>query len=188
MDSASLVLLLTISCVAEVGFDRPAECLVKWAINADTASDRGIPLAQQVREYDSILRRRPDGRWVVQTPRARWIRDLRLDGTEPAGWPTQLSWPAYRAKWLSLLALAADWVEKRPPHPCPRANHYGGDCSDSYGACDPPGPCWERVNCGSDLAQAYWHARACPRGGSGRGGSRALSARTAAGFAPAPEL
>lgn len=159
-------LLLGAACVAEIDFARPEECVLQWSILSTAAESKGVSLDQQVRAYNSIFRKDRQGRWLVQSDRARWVRALQLDGEAPQGWPKKIAWEPTRARWLHILAIAKDFLTKPPPHPCPAANTYGGDCDDDFGACDPPDPCWVRIDCG-DTAQAYWQARACstpPRG------------------------
>ncbi len=158
-----LVVLLAQMCVAEVNFGAAAECMTMWSMMRDKASARGVRLDAQIADYNSIFRVRSDGSWLVRTSRARWIRGLGAEMREPEGWPPDLRWSYHVDDWLAIYAAATQFMYDAVPHPCPRADEYGGDCDDEIAACDPPRACWIRVRCGV-TRQAYWSTDACASG------------------------
>lgn len=59
--------------------------------------------------------------------RQRWIRQLTLDGRQPAGWPPSASWEKHQPLWIETLDRAEIWAKSRAEsNPCPGANHFGG--------------------------------------------------------------
>lgn len=98
-------------------------------------------------------------RYNTVPKRRTWILHLNADGTEPRGWPANLSWARWRPLWLARLAAARAFVQDPGEHPCPAARHYGGRCDDDRHACDEVPWCWKREWCGlprDALAQAYY--------------------------------
>lgn len=164
----SLVLLLAAMCVAEISAATLEECVTQWGINAKHADRREIPLEQQVREYNTVYRVDRRGRWLVESPRLTWIRELDAAGAMPPSWPShKMRWENWRPRWLRTLEAAQAYLDDPPPFP--RADHYGGDCQDPRHACDKVPKHWTRVFYDrrgrlttqerSDTAQAYWVIR-----------------------------
>lgn len=89
--------LLARVCVNESGFDSFADCDAIAAISIRNAGGRDLA---------SYLR----GRFLralapVHARRNRqWIADLSRDGHEPRHWPSNVSWPSIRPRWLALVA------------------------------------------------------------------------------------
>ncbi len=159
------VLALAVMCIGEINFPTDpevAECKLMWAINRATALQRGITTAEQVRAYNSVHKRRRDGSFIVMTKRMQWVRALRLDLQQPDGWPgDQVNWSAVQPLWQNVINAATAFLISPGEHPCPTANHYGGDCADKRGACDAVPYCWRRVTCGTNYFQAYWRGIRC---------------------------
>lgn len=165
-DNTALALVLAKAGVAEIdlrGADGEYELM--WHILRAKVSSPGM-LGVLAQRYNSIFKKDGRGRYLVRTDRARWVRDLRADASEPEGWPKDAAswdrWP--RDAWLEVLQRAEDFVNDPGRHPCPRATHYGGRCDDNKYACDELPPCCKRVWCGKPkayYAQAYHDCRSC---------------------------
>lgn len=153
------VLTLAQACVAELGFRALDECWLQWHINADQGASVGVSAAAQSRLYNSILRKSSAGEWLVQTRRAKWVRGLNFALDKPPHFVGP--WRTYRHLWQAILTEARRFLQDPGSHPCPDADHYGGDCEDEYGACDKVPACWTRVHCNPSYRQAYWHTRKC---------------------------
>lgn len=167
-------LLLAATCTAEITFRGTGECVIMWDVQRRKADARGRDLALQVRLYHSVWKRTPRGRWVVNSPRAKWIRSLQATADEPAGWRQSETVPWDGERWMAMYAAAQDFLAGGALSPCPAADEYGGDCDSGRAACDPPRACWVRVDCG-DTAQAYWSTKKCS------GSSGTVDARLAGG-------
>lgn len=93
--------------------------------------------------------------WKGDSPRKRWVRALRADGTQPEHWPAKkASWSKHRPLWLAVLARVARWSRGRVVDPCAApALHWGGKMdspTEAHGV---------KVDCGATLNIFYAGAR-----------------------------
>lgn len=173
----SLVLLLAITCVAEIDLQESTdECVVMWSINERAAQRRRVSLADQTRGYNSW--------WKVEHKSRRWIEQLSLDETaRPERWPKSLSWSKYQPRWHAYLDRAVEWLaDPARGNVCRAAQHYGGTPDDGVHA-DDAAPCQQakRVRCLARESQAYWNTTPCGIARRRAARARALPARVAAG-------
>ena len=163
--TAALILFLAQTCVAEIGFVRPAtECQLMIEINARNARASGVSVENYTRRFNAYWRS------TVQRRARPWIVELDADGTKPPSWPKDARWSRYRPAWLAYLrtvkAVLGRYNSGTYKPLCRRANDYGGRCDDPRGACDVPrGRCVGPVLClRGRTRQAYWDRYACRRG------------------------
>jgi hypothetical protein len=91
----------------------------------------------------AVIRRYCAGfRDVALTPRQKWVKNLQLDGTRPAHWPSDIKWGDYRDRWESVLEVAETWRRGHLDDPCGGISMYWG------GPTDPPSKRMIRMNCG----------------------------------------
>jgi hypothetical protein len=107
----SIVLLLAISCVAEVGFtENVDECRLMFHINLDRASKSGRSLSSQVKRYNSAFKRPSASR--------PYLMHLKLDGSQPLHWPQKdLRWERYQGRWEAIVRAAESFYVNPGEHP-----------------------------------------------------------------------
>jgi len=120
-------LVLGIAFVAEAGWDAADDHAAIAHVLQRGADRAGVSLRDYAVRYVSLLRVR-DGQHVVQTRRAEWVRDLRLDARQPRGWPSHLSWSAHVPRWLAAIERARAFLRGELPDPCAgqAVRHWGG--------------------------------------------------------------
>jgi hypothetical protein len=120
------VLALSQALVGEANFTATNDHAAIAHVLQRRATQRGVSLARMCQLYVSVLRQR-SGVYVVNTPRAMWIRGLTLDATKPEAWPANQSWAANAPRWLAVIATARAAIAGTLANPCPEAEHWGGD-------------------------------------------------------------
>lgn len=120
-----VALWLARAMVSEADWNRDDHAAMAWVLKKRwelrAARDPSWTFLDQLRAYCAGFRS-PKGR----SARQRWVRNLRADGAEPAGWPKNANWRVYRGMWLSVLKFSKDWGAGRVPDPCKGAIHWGG--------------------------------------------------------------
>lgn len=109
-------LVLAIAMVAEAGWDAPIDHAAIAHTLQRKADRHGLTLEDVLVRYVAIYR--------IRSPRAQWVRDLRLDATKPDGWPSHLSWSAHVDRWLVVVERARAFLRGELPDPC-HAEHWG---------------------------------------------------------------
>lgn len=146
-------LLLAQMCVAEIGLTgKNEECQLMWSVLEGRSFRSKKSFRYMVNNYNTLMRRRKGGR--------EWVLGLNAESSEPNHWPQKDKWVVWRPAWQGRLETARKWLADKPPHPCPRAVHYGARCDNHKFACDEVPACYVRVWCGKPrdyFAQAYWH-------------------------------
>lgn len=77
--------------------------------------------------------------WVPRSPRTRWIVNLNLENTRPAGFPAGLNWERdYQPRWIAIQELTRQLFAGHHLGPYAGAPiiAWGGRCEDVGGACD----------------------------------------------------
>lgn len=128
-------------CVKEASFNSPADCAAIRIVLTRVGRGNVVTGARAYspKTFDpSRLRDRP------------WIAFLNGRGTEPRGWPANLSWRAHRVRWLALLENVETFIatDYRPCEP----DHWGDRLSDHARAVSYN---WQPVDCGRTLDE-YW--------------------------------
>jgi hypothetical protein len=119
------VLVLAMAMVAEGNWDADKDHAAIAHTLARKATRHGLPLVDVLVRYVSILRVDATGEFVVDSDRARWVRELNLDATKPDHWPSHLSWSAHVDRWLAVVERARSFLRGELPDPC-GAEHWGG--------------------------------------------------------------
>lgn len=146
---SELILMLAITCVAEVSFASTHECIYMIRINDQNAVRRGKTLRTHTMRFNSVWRRKGPSR-------ARpWLVHLRLDGGRPKHWPHhRASWERYKRTWGKYIVAIHQYLLKRRPR---RVR------ADDYGSAEDGKPCGEAVRIfikGGSLQQ-YWDLNPC---------------------------
>lgn len=154
------VLVLAQAMVAEAGFDARDDHAAIAHILARNADRLGVPLIDYAVRYVSLLRVNDDGRHIVQSERAAWVRDLSLDARKPQGWPSNLAWSAHVDRWLRVVDVARSFVAdpSSVADPCARERprHWGDRRGDKKRA-ERAG--WVLARCSVRTRNAVWVAR-----------------------------
>ncbi len=102
-------------------------------------------MRHRVRRFSmvSVIRKYCAGfRDVAFTQRQKWVKNMRIDGKRPEGWPDDIHWRDYRDRWMTVLELAEAWRRGEHPDPCDgRAMYWGGPM-------DRPSKRMIKMNCG----------------------------------------
>lgn len=106
-----------------------------------------------------------------------YLAHLRLDGREPAQWPTTIvladgrvvrhaPWRHYQRDWLGLVEAARSILRGELIDPCPDADHWGQAIEGSVDMQRAERAGWERVCGDRGFRNAFWRVR---RGEASRG-------------------
>jgi len=147
------VLALAQALVAEANFTATNDHAAIAHVLQRRAAQRGVSLATMCGLYVSVLRQR-SGVYVVNTPRAMWIRGLNLDGAKPAAWPANQSWAANAPRWLAVIATARAAIAGTLANPCKGAEHWGSEQDRVWRGL-------ERVECSAHVRNVFY--RTVPR-------------------------
>lgn len=102
-----------------------------------------------------------------RTDSRAWVVDLRADGSQPRGWPSEVvrngvlgehaPWAAFRDRWMALYALAGRVIDEELPSGCDgRVAHWGQERegTEDYERAIRNG--WTRIDCPDDFRNAFW--------------------------------
>lgn len=105
------------SCIGEVGFANPEECIAMAWVHKKRALQRNVTMLAMVRAYSVPMRVRPTSR--------PWLWEL-SPNSKPSSWPRNLRW-SMREQYLDFLfGKLRGVVDGSVQDPCPDALHYGG--------------------------------------------------------------
>ena len=128
------------SCIGEVGFRNPEECIAMAWVHKKRAVSRGISMLSMTRAYSVPVR-------VV--PRSRtWIWELNIV-SKPRSWPRNLRWSHRHLFFRFLTRKLRGVLDSTVPDPCPDAMHYGGPM-------DPVPPGFEVTECLPNSRQIFY--------------------------------
>jgi hypothetical protein len=143
-----VALWLARAMVSEADWHTPDHVAIAWVLKRrwEAASKDKYPtFLDMVKQYCAGMRGK------TRTSRHVWTRALTDDGTEPEGWPANVSWSSYRPHWGRVLRLARAWGRGEVQDPCKgKAWQWGGPM-------DRPGVGWRTVNCGMTANIFYTH-------------------------------
>jgi hypothetical protein len=125
------VLVLAQSMVAESNWTAAADRAAIAHVLRRRATQRGISLARMCGLYVSLLRKR-GAEYVVNTPRALWVRGLTLDAAKPDAWPASQSWAASAPRWRAVIADSRAFLAGNLADPCPGSDHWGGNMDHAW--------------------------------------------------------
>ncbi len=143
---SELILMLAITCVAEVSFASTQECIYMLRINDQNAQRRGVTLEAHTRRFNSVWKRPP--------ARRPWIHHLRLDGRAPLYWDhSRVSWAKRRRAWSHYIVAIHRYLMSHPRRV--RANDYGSP--------EDARPCEQAVRLHPTRVtlQLYWDINPC---------------------------
>ena len=155
-ESDEAALVLAQAFVAEAGFDAPQDHAAIAHVLGRNAERIGIPLTDYAIRYVSLLRVNADGRHVVQSERAFWVRGLALDAHRPDGWPANLSWAAHVDRWLATVERARAYLRGELADPCAREapQHWGARTGRDMERATRAG--WVLARCSAGTRNAVW--------------------------------
>lgn len=143
-----LSLMLARVCVSEGGWNGHDECTVIVHALIEQATERGIPLRNQICAYapNSCNRNRERRRWIAFLhPERRYA---------PPSWPN-LPWERYRARFASMMITAYRAYIGELPSACPGGYHWGAKWCRACRRRMRRG--FVRIEC--DIAANAWYAR-----------------------------
>lgn len=134
-----------------------ARCLVAEGPPSDWVAIAHVLVkrSQAVGVVPSEMARRYCSMFKVDTPRTRWLRQLKWDSLErPDSFPPQL-WGRYKLQWQRACHVALLVAAGVLPDPCPTAWHFGSLQDGRPRRTDP-------VSCGATRSQ-FWSRPKGPR-------------------------
>jgi len=90
--------------------------------------------------------------------RRPWIAQLRADGSQPEGWPENISWRNHRPSWERMVSLARAVLEGPGEAPC-APDHWGGPMDHHRAVRNG----WVQLDCGPTVNEFWQVPRRSPR-------------------------
>jgi len=116
---------------------------IAW-VYATIARQKGLSLLRVIKGYSAAVKQR-------STKTRKWILELKLNGSKPRHWPSNLSWKVHKKLWFRILDNLEEWAKGNRPSKLDGANHFGGDM-------DTPGIRWVKLD--APYANSFYRAEA----------------------------
>lgn len=121
----STVLMLAQSFIAEAGWLAEIDHAAIGHVLKYHRERRGVSYERQISDYVSVFRTMKDGSYLVNTDRAKWVRELNFEGTQPMHWPSKVVWSEHRDWWFATINRARAFLVGKLRNPCPGAKDWG---------------------------------------------------------------